>query len=166
MRSLGDLNREELIELLHIHGLNWLAHDGCWFLAAEARDGWERAEELNEAAWHTFTRVEARRILRFLGRKPGGGTEALAEALGFRLYAQVNEQEIVERDDKRLVFRMKRCRVQETRKRKGLPLHRCKPAGIIEYTGFAETIDPRLRTRCIHCPPDPGVKACKWRFEL
>ncbi|NOZ02372.1 MAG: hypothetical protein GXP54_10850 [Deltaproteobacteria bacterium] len=168
MHTVHDLDRERLLELLRVHALNWLAHDGCWFLGAEERDGWDSAQELNEKSWRRFTRVEARRILKFMGIGPGGGTEALAQALQFRLYAQVNDQEIVEMDEHRLVFTMKECRVQAARRRKGLPLHKCKSAGIIEYAGFAETIDPRFRTRCIVCPPDetpPGVY-CSWEFTL
>ncbi len=168
MRDIDDLSREELRELLKVYALNWLAHDGCWFLAAEGERDWAAANSLNVEAWRNFTRIEAKRILKFLGRAPGGGTKALAEALGFRLYANVNEQEIVHLDERRLVFRMKDCRVQAARHRKGLPLHRCKAAGLVEYAGFAETIDPRLRTRCVHCPPDPVPEGsyCEWEFTL
>lgn len=168
MLTTKDLDRNQLMELLRVYSLNWLAHDGCWFLAVEKEHDWETAERFNEKAWYAFTRVEARRIMKFLGTAPGGGTEALAQALQFRMYAQINEQEIVEIDEKRLVFTMKECRVQSTRRRKGLPLHRCKSAGIIEYSGFAETIDPRFQTRCIVCPPDdppPGM-FCSWEFTL
>lgn len=63
---------------------------------------------------------------------------------------------------------MRDCRVQSARRRKGLPDFPCKPVGIVEYTVFARTIDPRLRTRCITCPPDPrvGELACSWEFTL
>jgi len=168
MLTVNDLDKEGLLELLRIHALNWLAHDGCWFLWAEEKYGWDEAQEINEKAWYTFTRVEARRIMKFLDMEPGGGTEALAKALQFRLYAQVNAQEIAEIDDRHLVFTMKECRVQAARRRKGLPLHRCKSAGLIEYQGFAETIDPRFDTRCITCPPDdpPEGIYCRWEFTL
>lgn len=168
MRTVDDLGKDELLKLLDVFAKNWLAHDGCWFLAAEEERDWEHANALNVKGWERFTRVEARRILQFLGREPGGGTEALAEALGFRLYARINEQAIVERDERRLVFRMVNCRVQAARRRKGLPLHRCKAAGLAEYGGFAETIDPRFETTCKVCPPDdlPEGVFCEWAFEL
>lgn len=168
MLKTDDLDRDQLLELLRVYSLNWLAHDGCWFLAVEGEHDWETAQKFNEKAWHAFTRVEARRIMKFLDMAPGGGTAALAQALQFRMYAQINEQEITEIDDRRLVFTMKECRVQSTRRRKGLPLHKCKSAGIIEYSGFAETIDPRFRTRCIVCPPDdpPEGVFCQWEFTL
>jgi hypothetical protein len=37
-----------------------------------------------------------------------------------------------------------------------------------EYTGFARTVDPRIQTRCIACPPDahPDDAWCTWEFTL
>jgi len=62
---------------------------------------------------------------------------------------------------------MKDCRVQTARRRKGLPDFPCKPVGLVEYAGFAATIDPRIKTECIQCPPDDcGDEACVWRFTL
>jgi hypothetical protein len=60
------------------------------------------------------------------------------------------------------------CRVQSARKRKGLPDFPCKPVGLVEYEWFAKTIDPRIETRCIYCPPDkhPEDVWCAWEFEL
>jgi hypothetical protein len=33
------MSREELLCALEMFAKNWLAHDGCWFLAAEQRFG-------------------------------------------------------------------------------------------------------------------------------
>jgi hypothetical protein len=77
-------------------------------------------------------------------------------------------QEVVDISDARCVFRMKDCRVQSARKRRNLPDFPCKSVGIIEYTGFARTIDPRIKTRCLTCPPDPHPPDiwCAWEFTL
>jgi hypothetical protein len=57
------------------------------------------------------------------------------------------------------------CRVQETRRRKGLADFPCKSVGIVEFETFARTVDPRLSTTCVHCPPDaPEGKYCAWEF--
>jgi hypothetical protein len=39
---------------------------------------------------------------------------------------------------------------------------------LVEYAGFASTIDPRIQTRCIACPPDPHPDSfwCAWEFTL
>ncbi len=163
-----ELTREELEGMLHDAALNWLAHDGLWFLAVEDRFGMEAAIELDGRAWEQFTVIEAKRIMKRHGIAPGGGIPALARALGKRLYALINRQEIVEQTESRLVFRMNDCRVQSTRRRKGLPDFPCKPVGIIEYREFAKTIDPRIETRCLSCPPDPHPEGwfCAWEFSL
>ena len=85
-----------------------------------------------------------------------------------RLYARLNQQDAAEVTDRRAVFTMRDCRVQTARRRKGLPDFPCKPVGVVEYSVFARTVDPRLRTRCITCPPDPGngSLACAWEFTL
>ena len=165
---LREFSKEELIDLLEDAAKNWLAHDGLWFLAAERKFGMETAIELDRDAWDTFTVIEARRIMRRLGMEPGGGIPALKRALQFRLYARLNVQESLDVDEHTLVFRMNECRVQTARKRKGLPDFPCKPVGLVEYANFARTIDPRLHTRCIACPPDPHPAEyfCAWQFTL
>ena len=168
MRTIADLDEKGLRDLLRIYGVNWLAHDGCWFQSCEKAFDMETAIAINSASWERFTAIEARRIMKFLGLKDGGGLDALAEALGFRLYASINVQEIVQRTDKGFIFQMNDCRVQSARKRKGLPDYPCKSSGVIEYTGFAAAIDPRIRTRCIGCPPDPHPDDwyCAWEFTI
>jgi hypothetical protein len=165
---LVDCTKEELIDLLEDAAKNWLAHDGLWFLAAEEAFGIETAIELDTHAWERFTVLEARRIMKRHSIAPGGGLEALETALGYRLYAYINVQEAVWENEKSLVFKMKDCRVQSARQRKGLPDFPCKPVGLIEYGNFARTIDPRIRTDCLSCPPDPHPADywCSWRFSL
>ncbi len=161
-------SKEELIGLLEDAAKNWLAHDGLWFQAAEEKFDMETAIQLDTRAWERFTVVEARRIMRRLGINQGGGIPALKKALQYRLYAHLNVQEIIDVDERTFIFRMNDCRVQSARKRKGLPDFPCKPVGMVEYAGFARTIDPRFRTRCIACPPDPHPEEywCAWEFVL
>jgi hypothetical protein len=163
-----DLNKDDLLDLLADAAKNWLAHDGLWFQAVEQKFGIEAAIELDGQAWQKFTQIEAQRIMKKLNIQPGGGIPALIQALKFRLYAYINKQTVVESSDKHCIFRMEQCRVQDARKRKNLPDFPCKPVGILEYTYFAKTIDPRIETRCIACPPDPHPEAyyCSWEFKI
>ncbi|HBL16491.1 MAG: hypothetical protein A2X36_01250 [Elusimicrobia bacterium GWA2_69_24] len=167
-RSFAELSKEELLGLLQDAAKNWLAHDGLWFQAVEKTHGLDEAIRLDGETWAHFSRIEAKRIMDRLGLPPGGGIPALVRALGFRLYAHLNEAETVEVTPSRCVFRMKTCRVQDSRKRKGLPDFPCKAVGLIEFSGFAEAIDPRIRTRCVSCPPDraDGSCWCSWEFTL
>ncbi len=162
------MNNESLKAKLVDFAKLWLAHDGLWFLGVEEKFGLQTAIEIDKFAWSRFSPIEARRIMERLGLKQGGGIQALVTALGERLYALINEQEIISADDKKAVFVMKACRVQEARRRKGLAPFPCKEVGIVEYTEFARTIDPRISTRCIACPPDEynGEFWCKWEFEI
>ncbi len=165
---LLSLDKETLVGLLEDQAKNWLAHDGLWFQAVEQRFGLETAVQLDKEAWIAFTQIEARRIMQRIGIAPGGGLAALEKALRFRLYAQLNEQSLHRLDERTLRFEMNTCRVQSTRQRKGLPDFPCKPVGLAEYAYFAHTIDPRIRTRPIACPPDPHPESffCAWLFTL
>ncbi|MEW5725902.1 MAG: DUF6125 family protein [Thermodesulfobacteriota bacterium] len=164
--ALYDMSEERLKEILDALAANWLANDGVWFQAVENRWGMWDAKRCNDTCWSRYSPYEASRIKSLLGLPDGGGLEALKAALGFRLYARVNQQEIVEETDDSFVFRMKDCRVQSVRKNKGLPEYNCESVGIVEYRTFAWTVDRRIRTECVGCPPDkhPADWFCAWRF--
>jgi hypothetical protein len=100
--------------------------------------------------------------------RPHGGLEALEKALGLRMYSLINAQRMEwTPDGTRLRFFMDVCRVQETRRRKGLPDFPCKSVGTVEFETFARTIDPRIHTACLHCPPDAkDGKFCGWEFSM
>ena len=165
---LLQMDKEVLVDMLEDAAKNWLAHDGLWFLAVEQQWDLDRAIELDGQAWERFTVIEAKRIMKRHRIEPGSGLEGLKAALGWRLYAHLNVQEIVDEGDRSLVFRMKQCRVQAARQRDGRPDFPCKPVGLIEYSGFARTIDERIRTECVCCPPDhhPDDYFCAWRFSI
>lgn len=162
------MSREELLSFIQELSKRWLAHDGLWFQAVEREYDMDVAIQLDVAAWEKFTVIEAKRIKALLNLPQEGGLEGLARALMFRLYAFINKQEIIWESDKKLIFRMNDCRVQGARKRKNLPDFPCKPVGVVEYSGFASTIDHRIKTRCIACPPDehPSEYYCAWEFTL
>jgi hypothetical protein len=168
VRLLYDLTKEELIDIVVDDAKNWLAHDGLWFQAVEKVHGMEAAIDADREAWRSFTVIEAKRIMARLRLEPGGGIPALVECLKHRLYARLNLQESLEVTEDRALFRMVDCRVQSARKRKGLPDFPCKSVGVVEYAEFARTVDPRIETRCLACPPDPHPEFyyCAWEFTL
>ncbi|MBZ5567033.1 MAG: DUF6125 family protein [Acidobacteriia bacterium] len=162
------MDREELMRALVMFAKNWLAHDGSWFLAAEERLGIEAAIQLDAGAWKRFAAAEARRIMDAFQIATGGGLSALEKALGLRMYSVINAQHIEWSGDRsRLRFYMDVCRVQETRRRKGLPDFPCKTVGMVEFHTFARTVDPRIRTTCLRCPPDAADgEFCAWEFSI
>lgn len=165
---LRQLPAERMQQILEQVSIGWLANDGIWFQAVEEDCGMNDAKRCNDTCWAVFSPVEAASIRRFLKLDRRPGLEGLKQALGFRLYAVINVQSIVEETEDSFVFQMNECRVQAARKRKGLEDYPCKTAGLVEYAYFARTIDPRIETECVGCPPDdhPGEWFCAWRFSI
>ncbi len=162
------MSRDDLLRTLEMFAKNWLAHDGCWFLAAEERFNLETAIDLDARSWKRFAAAEARRIMATFNIPESGGLESLERALNLRLYVVINTQRIEWSEDRKcLRFFMDVCRVQEARRRKGLPDFPCKSVGMVEFETFAGAVDPRIRTTCLHCPPDAASgQYCGWEFTI
>jgi SAM-dependent methyltransferase len=162
------LDRAGLVKTLDVFAKNWLAHDGCWFLAAEERFGMGAAIELDAASWARFAAAEARRIMDAFGIPANGGLTALRRALAYRMYSFINPSRVEwSSGGDALRFYMTACRVQETRHRKGLPDFPCKSVGQVEFETFARTVDRRIVTVSLHCPPDEEARGhCGWEFRL
>jgi len=162
--------KEELVGLLADMGKNWLTNDGVWFRTIEQNFDYDmyNAKRINDSCWVRFSYIEAKIIMKRLGLPEKGGIPALKQALNYRQYALINQQEIIDVSENKIIFRMNKCRVQSARNRANLPEYPCKSAGVVEYTRFAEGIDPRIKTTCIGCPPDPHPKEwhCAWEFTL
>lgn len=166
--AFASMSRDELLAALEMFAKNWLAHDGCWFLAVEERFDMETAMDLDARSWKRFAAAEARRIMATFHIPEGSGLESLEKALSLRLYAIINSQRTEwSADRKSLRFFMDVCRVQETRRRKGMPDFPCKSVGMVEFDTFAAAMDPRIRTTCLHCPPDSAAgQYCGWEFTM
>jgi hypothetical protein len=165
--SWKGMTREQLYRLIENCSKNWLAMDGVWFQSVESRLGMDEAMKHDAAIWQRFTRIEARRAKDFLGLPDRSGLEGLEKALNLRMYANMCADS-ARMEDGALIYTLYDCRVQHARTSKGMPMHPCKSIGEIEYSGFAEVIDDRIRCECISCFPDvtdPGC-SCSWRFTL
>lgn len=167
-KALLDLPEEKLLSLRESLAANWLALDGVWFQGVEFTHGMNDAKRCNDSCWGHFSPFEAAMIKDKLGLGENSGLEGLKKALGYRLYAFINEQSIEDVNPNTIIFRMHKCRVQDARKRKGLDDYPCKTAGLVEYPFFAREIDSRIKTRCVGCPPDahPEEWWCAWEFTL
>ena len=165
---LLNLDEDHLKAFKESMAVNWLANDGVWFQTVEFERGMFDAKRVNDSCWSNFSPFEAWSIKRLLNLPDQAGLDGLKQALSLRLYATINTQSISEETDTSFVFQMNQCRVQAARKRKGLDDYPCKSGGMAEYPRFAETIDDRIQTECIGCPPDkhPEEWFCAWRFSL
>ena len=164
---LETLSREQLIALCNDYAKDWLAMDGLWFQSAERRRGMDEAMEMDVEVWRSYTVIEAKRIKALLALPEQAGLEGLAQALRMRMYARLNRDEVII-EGRTLTYRVSTCRVQAARSRKGMPWHPCRPVGLVEYDGFAKTIDSRFTTECVSCYPEVTDQscACCWRFTL
>lgn len=166
--QISNLSDIQLIDLRKAMALNWLANDGVWFQEVESRFGMNDAKFCNDEAWRMFSPFEANQIINLIKLPRYSGLDGLKKALQYRLYADINKQSIGNEKDSSFDFYMNECRVQIARNRKGMPDYPCKSAGIIEYSTFAQTIDSRIQTEVIACPPDnhPIEWFCGWHFKL
>ncbi len=166
-KELENLSRDGLIELIEIYSKHWLAMDGVWFQSVEAKYGMDEAMRHDENIWRQFTVIEAKRIRQFLKLPDNSGVEGLAKALKYRLYANLNRDEIIV-EGHAVIFRTLDCRVQNARAKKGMAFHPWKSVGIIEYGGFDKTIDSRFETECLSCYPEmpDDTCSCAWKFTL
>lgn len=164
---IKELTKEQLVDLCTIYAKNWLATDGLWFQRIEAHYGFEQALTIDIEMWEKLTVIEANRIKDFLQLPVNPGLEGLKKALGLRLYAPLNQDQMFYENGK-LIYKVITCRVQAARARKGMEYHTCKPVGLIEYSMFASTIDNRITTKCISCHPDITEPSCNcmWEFSI
>ena len=167
-KALLDLDEKQTDALLEAVAVNWLANDGVWFQSVEFSEDMKTAKTCNDQAWGKFSPYEALRIKKILNLPEQAGISGLKKAMAYRLYGTVNTQSFANETDTSIDFFMNECRVQNARKRKGLDDYPCKSGGIVEYTTFAQTIDSRIKTRVIGCPPDqhPDAWYCGWHFYM
>ena len=160
--------QEDVLQALTDAAKNWLAMDGLWFQAVEQAYGMDAALALDRQVWEQFTVIEARRIMERLALPENGGLDALEIAFKNRLVSFLNKLEILRLDEKTLIVTTKTCRVQAARTRKGMAQFPCRSVGMVEFPLFARTIDARIMTTCLSCPPEtlPGTPYCSWKFTL
>jgi hypothetical protein len=160
--------QEDLAQALTDAAKNWVAMDGLWFQAVEQAYGIDAALAIDKEVWEQFALVEARRIKERLALPEKGGLDALEIAFKNRLVSLLNELEILRPDEKTLIITLKTCRVQAARKRKGMTEFPCRSVGLVEFPVFARTIDARIITECLSCPPEtlPRTPYCSWKFTL
>ena len=167
MDGIKALSKDQMIHMIEILAKNTAALDGTWFQAIERDQGMDDAIKYDIEAWKRFTISEGRRIKKFLDLDEHPGLAGLKEALKYKGTSLANVYEFFYEEDA-LIFRIVDCRVQNARERKGMGFHPCKPVGLVEYAGFAKTIDDRISCECLSCFPDMNDTSCNcsWKFRL
>jgi hypothetical protein len=160
--------QEDVSQALTDAAKNWVAMDGLWFQAIEQAYGMDAALARDREVWEQFAIIEAQRIKERLALPENGGLDTLEIAFNNRLVSLLNKLEIFRPDEDTLIVTIKTCRVQASRTRKGMALFPCMSVGMVEFPVFASTIDARIVTTCLSCPPQTptGTPYCSWKFTL
>lgn len=143
------------------------AVDGLYYLGIEEKYGTEVATEIDRKVWEVMGKIEARRIKKLFDIS-GSDIKALHQALRYSGWCLDLEDKQIELSEGKMILRNVRCRVQNTRLKKGLSEFGCKPVRMGFLRSFAKEINPDIELNCKVCPPDdhPDDLWCEWEFVL
>ena len=166
MMMLSSLNEWELVDLLLFNIKNIWRVDGLYFLRIEEKFGIEAATGIDAKCWEYLAQIEAKYLKQMFSLE--SNLEGLAKALRFTSWALDHPSKEIEIKDQVLVFRIKDCHTQKTRKEKGLPQFSCKKVRFNYLKIFLENFSPNIDVSCKICPPDihPDNIWCEWHFTI
>jgi hypothetical protein len=99
----------------------------------------------------------------------GDTTQDLMKCLNIStVWEPTDEWGYVDFDEKHVRVRCVTCPMQLARLKQGMGELPCKEAGLAIMESFSKAINPKLKARCIICPPDkhPEDLWCEWEWEL
>jgi len=167
LEMLGALPKDKLLDLFFLHIRNLWRVDGLYFLEIEEKFGTEAATEIDANCWKIMGKIEARELKETLDIKESNVATLLRtlQSTSWALYQTGKESAA---SPERGVFRVKRCRTQETRINKGLSEFPCKKVRFGYLQSFAKQFNPNIEVKCKLCPPDTHPKNvwCEWEFTL
>ncbi len=162
-----DIPKEKLADFIFMHLRDLWAVDGLYYLGIEEEFGTKAATEIDRKVWSVMGKIEARRIkdLFTITKKD---IPSMIKALQYSGWAlDLEDKEIVVEEDHAIV-RNVRCRVQNTRLKKGLKEFGCKPVRWGFLKAFAKEFNKDIEVICKVCPPDkhPDDLWCEWIFKM
>jgi hypothetical protein len=162
---LSQLPKEKIPDYIFMQLRNLWAADGLYFLGIEERYGTEVATQIDANVWAVMGKIEARKLKEFLGIT-GTDIPSMMKALEYTTWALDLEDKEIEVTKNHALIRNVRCRVQDTRKQKGLTEFGCKPVRLGFLKAFAKEFNPDIVVKCTVCPPDkhPDNLWCQWEF--
>jgi len=166
-QMLGEMPREKLLDLFFLQIRNIWRVDGLYFLGIEKRFGTQAATEVDRECWNTMAKLEARALSKVLGLI-ADSIDSFMTLLRNSSWALDITQKEVETSGDKAVLRIVECRTQKTRIAKGLSEFPCKPVRQEYLRSFARELNPKIRVRCVTCPPDehPSGTWCEWEFTM
>lgn len=166
-QMLRSMPKEKLLELFFMHIRNLWRVDGFYFLGIEQRFGTEAATQIDTDCWKAMGKLEARELKNLLSIEKND-VASLMHALQNTSWSLYQEEKEIEASPAKGVFRVTKCRTQQTRIQKRLGEFSCKPVRFSYLKAFAEEFNPRIKINCRICPPGehPRKVWCEWEFTL
>jgi len=164
---LNAMPKEKLLDLFFLHVKNLWRVDGLYFLGIEEKFGTDAATQIDANCWKLMGKLEARDLRNIFGFKEIDVTRLL-ELLKNTSWALDQDNKEVEVAENRGVFRVTKCRTQETRIGKGLGVFPCRQVRFGYLRSFAEELNPKIEVVCMVCPPGQRPEGiwCEWEFRL
>jgi len=164
---LSAMPKEKLLDLFFLHVKNLWRVDGLYFLGIEEKFGTDAATQIDANCWKLMGKLEARDLKNAFGFKEIDVTRLL-ELLRNTSWALDQDSKEVEVAENRGIFRVTKCRTQETRIRKGFGVFPCRQVRFGYLKGFAEELNPKIEVVCKVCPPGQRPEGiwCEWEFSL
>jgi hypothetical protein len=168
-KELENLPKETLIELIKMYSKNWNTVDGLWFRGVEDRYGTDVATEMDKEMWMVNVQIEAKRIMEIL-KLEGDPLDVYCKVIEYTTSMVGDHFDFTYRRiaPDTIEFSYTHCHPQHTRIKQGLQAFPCKQVGIAIQEKLAEVVDPRIKVKCLWCPPDPRQEEawCRWEFKL
>ena len=167
VQRLEKLTKRELLQLFFLNIKNIWRVDGLYFLGIEEKFSTDVATEIDAGCWKIMGKIEARELRDVLPLR-GMGVRDLLQALQNTSWALYQTGKELEASDSHGIFRVTRCRTQETRIKKGLKEFPCKQVRSGYLESFAHEFNPNIHVTCRTCPPDGHAEDlwCEWEFTL
>ena len=166
-KLINNISKEKIAEFIFLHLRNLWAVDGLYYLGIEEQFGTEAATEIDRKVWEVMGKIEAKRLKNFFKIK-GNNLNSVIKALSYSSWALDLEDKELEIQENKIILRNVKCRVQNTRKEKGLVEFGCKTVRFGFLKSFVKEFNPDIEVKCNVCPPDKHPKElwCEWEFSL
>jgi len=161
-----ELPKERLVDYIELIHKNFWTLQGHYVLELERRYGEDVAMEFDDIAFGRAAEVQVYRLRKFFNL--GDDIPALMKIFDFSEFCSNIEYEFLDVSDKRLIWRVTKCPMQIDRLKAGLPEIACKLVAIPTNEKIAKAINPKMKSTCIMCPPDPHPKDrwCEFEFKI
>jgi len=164
---LKKTRKETLLNLFFMNVRNIWRVDGLYFQGIEEKFGTEAAAQIDTNCWKVLGKLEARELKNLL-QIDKNDIPAFMHALRNTSWSLYQEEKQTEASPSKGIYRVVKCRIQETRIHKALGVFPCKNVRFSYLKSFAEEFNPNIEVNCQICPPGKRLTGvwCQWEFSL